>query len=115
MPGANSLALEENAMVIRRMIPLVVILLVTPAYATDLEDLQKKVGKYTVPTGTKPKVYCTCPNFLPGSTVAGRLVQTTQVSGMNTFVKVICEVQGFDNQGTYAALGSCSDFSVLAK
>ena len=68
--------------------------LVTPANATDLEDLQKKVGKVAVPIGAKPKAFCTCPNFIPGEAIAGRLVQTTHVSGPTTFVKVICEVQG---------------------
>lgn len=87
----------------------------TPAYATDLEDLQKKVGKVAAPIGSKPKAYCTCPNFIPGETIAGRLVQTTHVSGPNTFVKVICEVNGFDAQGATAGLASCDDFTVLAK
>jgi hypothetical protein len=91
------------------------VLVTTPANATDLEDLQKKVGKVAVPIGAKPKAFCTCPNFIPGEAIAGRLVQTTHLSGPTTFVKVICEVQGFDAQGTFVGLASCDDFTVLAK
>ena len=91
------------------------ILLVTPAYATDLEDLQKKIGKIAAPIGSKAKAYCTCPNFIPGETISGTLHQTTHVSGMNTFVKVVCEVRGYDPQGAFVGLSSCDDFTVLAK
>jgi hypothetical protein len=91
------------------------ILLMTPAYATDLEDLQKKVGKVAVhiTNGSKPKAYCTCPNFILGKAIAGRLIQTTHVSGPNTFVNVICELNGFDAQGASVGLASCDDFTVL--
>jgi hypothetical protein len=91
------------------------ILLVTPAYATDLEDFQKKVGKVAAPVGSKAKGYCTCPNFIPGEAIAGELHHTTHVSGMNTFVKVICEVRGYDAQGAIVGLSSCDDFVVLAR
>ena len=90
--------------------------LVTPAYATDLETFQKAVGKVVVPVGSKPKVHCTCPNTVPGHAIAGRLVRTTHVvAGPITFVKVYCEVPGFDAQGDIAGYDTCPDFTVLAK
>lgn len=91
------------------------ILLVAPAYATDLEDFQKKVAKVAAPVGSKAKGYCTCPNYIPGETIAGELHQSVHISGMNRFVKVICEVRAYDAQGTYVGLASCDDFAVLAR
>lgn len=95
---------------------LVGMLLITPAHATDLEVLQKRVGKVAVPVGAKPKASCACPSIVPGDMVAGQLVQTTVVvAGPTTFVKVYCEVRGFDAQGDVAGLATCEDFTMLVK
>lgn len=91
------------------------ILLVSPASATELDDFKKKIAKFASPLGSKAKGYCTCPNVIPGETLAGELHHTTLVSGMTRFVKVVCEVRGYDAQGTFVGLSSCDDFTVLAK
>lgn len=104
-------------MTIRRLVPLAGLLLASTTFAaTDLESLQKSLGKYAVPEGTaKAKGLCTCPN-VAGESVAGMLEQgTIVVPGPLTLVTVRCRTLGFSAQGALVDSGQCSDFTVIAK
>jgi hypothetical protein len=92
------------------------------ASKTDIENLEKVIGKRVVPFGTsfdKAKTPCVCLDQGQSHAVSGFLVhqrQTDTFNDHNEFVQVFCAIYFFDKTtGKTALQQGCNTFLALPK